>query len=159
MLLSSGLVLTALVVFADAKPQLGYNTYNDIWCSPNATYLSSTINALVSKGFFAAGYNIFQIDCGWSSTDLQRDSAGALKIDPVNFPAGLAPISQQARNAGLAFGLYGDAGVRACDTTSPSQRLGSLGHEAADAQLFKNLGVTFLKCEQASSRRLNISLY
>ncbi|KAH7099565.1 glycoside hydrolase superfamily [Auriculariales sp. MPI-PUGE-AT-0066] len=145
MVLHAALAALALASLSDAKPTLGYNTYNDIACSPTAAYMSSTIDALVSKGFLAAGYNLFQIDCGWQSTDLARDSAGALKTDTTRFPSGLAPISTKARNAGFLFGLYSDAGLRACDTTVPSQRLGSLGHETADAQLFKNLSVTHLK--------------
>jgi alpha-galactosidase len=147
------LVPVALALFAatagEAKPLLGYNSYNDIACSPNATYLSSTIDALVSKGFLAVGYKIFQIDCGWQSTDLQRDANGALKHDPSRFPSGLAPISQKAISAGFQFGLYSDAGLRSCDTTVPSQRLGSLGLETQDAQLFKNLSVSYLKCMSA----------
>ncbi|KAI7067089.1 hypothetical protein KC327_g10513, partial [Hortaea werneckii] len=45
---------------AGRKPLLGYNSYNDIGCSPNSTYMLSTLSALTTSGLQAAGYNTFQ---------------------------------------------------------------------------------------------------
>ncbi|KAI7051779.1 putative alpha-galactosidase [Hortaea werneckii] len=61
---------------AGRKPVLGYNSYNDIGCSPNSTYMLSTLSALTTSGLQAAGYNTFQIDCGWQGRDLADKSRG-----------------------------------------------------------------------------------
>ncbi|SPO37056.1 related to Alpha-N-acetylgalactosaminidase precursor [Pseudozyma flocculosa] len=128
-----------------STPIMGYNTYNDVACSPNATYVSSTIDALVSRGFRDAGYTFFQIDCGWQGTTRTNNPYGAIDYDTNNFPQGLKPISDKARSKGLTFSLYSDAGVRACDTIVPSPRLGSYGHEEADAKLFASWNVEYVK--------------
>lgn len=117
-------------------PTLGYNTYNAVACSPNETYVQQTIDALSSQGFVSAGYNIFQVDCGWQSRYGQRNADGSLKINSEAFPSGIMVLSEYAARKGMKWGMYSDAGVRACDTTVPSPILGSLGHEDADAKQF-----------------------
>ncbi|KAN0060576.1 hypothetical protein ACQY0O_007228 [Thecaphora frezii] len=119
-------------------PTLGYNTYNYVACSPTEAVVRDTINALADKGFVAAGYNIFQVDCGWQARDNSRNSAGAINVNTNAFPNGIKPLSDLAASKGLKWGMYSDAGVRSCDTTVPSPNAGSLGHEAADAQQFKS---------------------
>lgn len=63
----TALAMAALAVNTSpgAKPILGYNSYNDVLCSPNATWMEATIKALDSKGLIDAGYTYFQPDCGW----------------------------------------------------------------------------------------------
>lgn len=128
-------------------PVMGWNSYNQMSCSPDQTKITSTINALANRGFVAAGYNFFQIDCGWASRDGQRNATnGALKVDTKAFPSGLKPLSDLARSKGMKWTMYSDAGVRMCDPQSPSPVLGSLGHEAADADFFKTLNTEYVKC-------------
>ncbi|KAF5847070.1 hypothetical protein GGP41_003424 [Bipolaris sorokiniana] len=127
-------------------PVMGWNSYNQMSCSPNAQKITTTINALTSRGFVAAGYKFFQIDCGWASRDGQRNSTnGALKVDLKAFPNGLQPLADLTRSKGMKWTMYSDAGVRMCDPQSPSPVLGSLGHEAADAAFFKSLGTEYVK--------------
>ncbi|EMD68361.1 carbohydrate-binding module family 35 protein [Bipolaris sorokiniana ND90Pr] len=127
-------------------PVMGWNSYNQMSCSPNAQKITTTINALASRGFVAAGYKFFQIDCGWASRDGQRSSTnGALKVDLKAFPNGLQPLADLTRSKGMKWTMYSDAGVRMCDPQSPSPVLGSLGHEAADAAFFKSLGTEYVK--------------
>lgn len=127
-------------------PVMGWNSYNQMSCSPNAQKITTTINALASRGFVAAGYKFFQIDCGWASRDGQRNSTnGALKVDLKAFPNGLQPLADLTRSKGMKWTMYSDAGVRMCDPQSPSPVLGSLGHEAADAAFFKSLGTEYVK--------------
>ncbi|KAI7331167.1 hypothetical protein KC315_g5277, partial [Hortaea werneckii] len=83
---------------AGRKPLLGYNSYNDIGCSPNSTYMLSTLTALTTSGLQGAGYNTFQIDCGWQG--YSRLPNGSITYDPVAFPEGIWPISHAARELG-----------------------------------------------------------
>ncbi|KAJ4993329.1 hypothetical protein SVAN01_01304 [Stagonosporopsis vannaccii] len=129
-----------------STPVLGWNSYNQVSCSPTQEGITKTINALSDRGFVNAGYNYFQIDCGWASRDGQRNSStGALKVDENAFPNGLKPLSDLARSKGMKWTMYSDAGVRMCDPQVPSPVLGSLGHEAADAELFKSLNAEYVK--------------
>ncbi|KNG47964.1 carbohydrate-binding module family 35 protein [Stemphylium lycopersici] len=127
-------------------PVMGWNSYNQMSCSPTSAKITTTINSLASRGFVDAGYKFFQIDCGWVSRDGQRNStSGALKPDLKAFPNGLKPLSDLARSKGMKWTMYSDAGVRMCDPEVPSPVLGSLGHEAADADFFKTLGTEYVK--------------
>jgi alpha-galactosidase len=137
-------------------PVMGWNSYNQMSCSPNTEKITTTINALASRGFVDAGYKFFQIDCGWASRDGQRNATnGALKVDLKAFPNGLKPLSDLARSKGMKWTMYSDAGVRMCDPQSPSPVLGSLGHEAADAEFFKTLGTEYVKCTFEVTTNLN----
>ena len=143
----SGAAVAAAQSF-QTTPVLGWNSYNQMSCSPNQDKITKTINALADRGFVTAGYKYFQIDCDWASRDGQRNaSSGAIKVDTTAFPNGLKPLSDLARSKGMKWTMYSDAGVRMCDPQSPSPVLGSLGHEAADADFFKTLNTEYLKCK------------
>ncbi|CAO1634771.1 unnamed protein product [Sympodiomycopsis kandeliae] len=126
-------------------PVMGYNTYNDVACTPTEGHVNNMIDAMVSKGFRDAGYKFFQIDCGWQGTTRDKNQFGAIDLDTERFPNGIPPISKKARDNGLIFSMYSDAGIRSCDTVSPTQRLGSAGHEEADAKQFASWNVEYLK--------------
>lgn len=130
-----------------STPVMGWNSYNQVACSPNAEIITTAINSLASRGFVTAGYNFFTVDCGWASRDGQRNAtSGALAINTNAFPNGLKGLSDLARSKGMKWTMYSDAGVRMCDTQVPSPVLGSLGHEAADADFFKTLNTEYVKC-------------
>ncbi|KAI1277379.1 alfa-D-galactopyranosidase/beta-L arabinopyranosidase [Xylaria sp. FL0933] len=129
-----------------STPVMGWNSYNQMACSPNDSLITKAINSLTERGFVNAGYKFFQVDCGWASRDGQRNAtSGALKIDLDRFPNGLLPLSNLARSKGMKWAMYSDAGTRMCDTQVPSPVLGSLGKEAADANLFKSLNAEYVK--------------
>ncbi|GAW21863.1 hypothetical protein ANO14919_113890 [Xylariales sp. No.14919] len=129
-----------------STPVMGWNSYNQMACSPNEAKITEAINALTERGFVDAGYDFFQVDCGWATRDGQRNATtGALKIDFDRFPNGLVPLSNLARAKGMKWSMYSDAGARMCDTEVPSPVAGSLGHEAADADLFKALNTEYVK--------------
>ncbi|KAJ8132932.1 hypothetical protein O1611_g689 [Lasiodiplodia mahajangana] len=129
-----------------STPVMGWNSYNQLACSPNEASITEAINSLASRGFVDAGYKFFQVDCGWATRDGQRNTTtGALKIDFDRFPNGLSPLSNLVRSKGMKWSMYSDAGVRMCDTQVPSPVAGSLGNEAADADLFKSLNTEYLK--------------
>lgn len=52
-LLESYMLITAQV--------MGFNTYNDVGCSPNQTYMQNTMRSFASKGFGDLGYKYFQM--------------------------------------------------------------------------------------------------
>ncbi|CBQ68925.1 related to Alpha-N-acetylgalactosaminidase precursor [Sporisorium reilianum SRZ2] len=127
------------------KPGMGFNTYNQVSCSPTEAKSHTTMDLMQSQGYLAAGYNFFQVDCGWVSRTTARDSSGNLMVNTDAFPSGMKSLGSYATSKGLEFGLYSDAGYRACDPQSPSPVLGSLGHESQDAALLKSFNVTYLK--------------
>ncbi|KAK5632213.1 hypothetical protein RRF57_007927 [Xylaria bambusicola] len=144
--LVGGACLAAAQQF-QSTPVMGWNSYNQFGCSINEAKITQAINSLSSRGFVDAGYKFFQLDCGWASRDGQRNAtSGALKIDLQSFPNGLLPLSNLARSKGMKWSMYSDAGFRMCDPQAPSPVLGSLGHEAADADLFKSLNSEYVKC-------------
>jgi alpha-galactosidase len=145
---SLALLLAHMATAQVQKPVMGYNSYNQMSCSPTDSSITAAINAMASQGLAAAGYKYFQIDCGWASRDNQRNSTnGAIKINTSAFPNGLLPLANLARSKGMYWTMYSDAGVRMCDPTSPSPVAGSLGHESADAAFFASLGTVYVKCE------------
>lgn len=149
LLLTLAGVTPALSQGFQKTPVMGYNSYNQMSCSPTDAKITTQINAMASRGFVGAGYNFFQIDCGWASRDGQRNSSsGALKVDTNAFPKGLKGLSDLARSKGMKWTMYSDAGVRMCDPQSPSPVLGSLGHEGADADFFKTLNTEYIKCRE-----------
>lgn len=131
------------------QPVMGFNTYNDVGCSPNQSYVSETIDGLESKGFLKAGYNHFQVDCGWQG--YERQSNGSITYDPEVFPDGIAPLSKYAIEKGFKWAMYTDQGVYSCDTKSPATRQGSLGYEKQDALQLAAWNVEYMKvgtCKQ-----------
>ncbi|KAI1322098.1 glycoside hydrolase superfamily [Xylariaceae sp. FL0255] len=127
-------------------PVMGFNSYNQMACSPTEALITTAIDSMASLGFVTAGYKYFQVDCGWASRNGERNSStGALAIDTDAFPNGLASLSSLAISKGMIWSMYSDAGLRMCDTTVPSPVLGSLGHETVDAAFFKSLNTEYLK--------------
>ncbi|KAA8903832.1 hypothetical protein TRICI_005643 [Trichomonascus ciferrii] len=147
MILKGGVVLCLAigVVTGRETPFLGYNSYNDVGCSPNETHMRDTMNALVEKGFLDAGYQYFQVDCGWQG--YERDENGAITYDKSVFPNGIEPLSKLAREKGFKWGMYTDQGEHSCDTRTDKLRQGSLGHEEADAAAFKSWNVDYVKVD------------
>lgn len=127
-------------------PIMGYNTYNDVGCTPTESHTNQMIDAMVSQGFRDAGYKFFQIDCGWQGTTRgTNNTLNAIDTDPEAYPNGIPPISQKARDNGLIFSMYSDAGQRSCDTRLPPTRVGSDGYEEADAKQFAEWNVEYVK--------------
>ncbi|EME41391.1 glycoside hydrolase family 27 protein [Dothistroma septosporum NZE10] len=126
---------------------MGFNTYNNVGCSPNQTYLEATMQAFADKGFPALGYKYFQLDCGWQGFD--RQSNGSFTYDASVFPNGIAPLSKKAISLGLQWSMYTDQGRFSCDTRSSAQGLrpGSLGYERQDTLQFAGWNVDYMKVD------------
>ena len=135
LIIGLGGITGALSQSFQTTPVMGWNSYNQMSCSPNSDKITTAINALSDRGFVDAGYTFFQIDCGWASRDGERNAtSGALKIDLDAFPQGLKPLSDLAQQKGMKWTMYTDAGVRMCDPEVPSPVPGSLGHELVDGR-------------------------
>lgn len=125
-------------------PIMGYNTYNDVVCSPNASWVETTMTSMVNNGLLGLGYKMFQIDCGWQG--FQRSPNGSITYDATAFPNGISPLSNMAHSDGFKWGMYTDQGVYACDTSS-QHRPGSLGHEEQDAEMFAIWNADYVKVD------------
>ncbi|UJO19822.1 putative alpha-galactosidase D [Fulvia fulva] len=128
-------------------PVMGFNTYNDVGCSPNEGYMNSTMQSFADRGFPALGYRYFQLDCGWQG--FNRQSNGSLTYDASVFPNGIAPLSKKARSLGMRWSMYTDQGKFSCDTRSAADGLrpGSLGFERQDALQFAGWNVDYMKVD------------
>lgn len=144
--LAQSLLLAAVAHALDngfgRTPIMGFNTYNDVGCSPNQSHVQNTINSFASKGFGTVGYKYFQVDCGWQG--YQRQSNGSITYDAGVFPDGIAPLSKLAISKGFQWGMYTDQGVYSCDTKTPL-RTGSLNHEKEDALMFAAWNTAYIK--------------
>lgn len=125
-------------------PVMGFNSYNDVACSPNDQYVRNTISALVQKNLLAAGYKYFQIDCGWQGAN--RLSNGSITYNATAFPNGIKPLSDLAISKGFQWSMYTDEGVNACDV-GPPRAPGSKGYEDQDAAIFAAWNTVYLKVD------------
>ncbi|KAF7297605.1 Alpha-galactosidase [Mycena kentingensis (nom. inval.)] len=145
------IVLLSLAPFAYAlsngvgvRPAMGYNPYNAFLCDTTEAQYHAQANAVISTGLLAAGYNYFNLDCGWQGKT--RTSSGQFTWDTTKLPAGIPALATFVHGLGLKFGMYSDGGVFACDFVGGAAHyLGSLGHETADAALFASWGMDYLK--------------
>ncbi|KAG4434049.1 hypothetical protein IFR05_010471 [Cadophora sp. M221] len=124
---------------------MGYNSYNDVACSPDETMIHNTIQSMSDKGFLGLGYNFFQIDCGWQGYN--RLSNGSITYDSARFPSGIAPLSKFAIGLGFKWSMYTDQGVYSCDTSYDPHRPGSLGYETQDAAMFAAWNTHYVKVD------------
>jgi alpha-galactosidase len=118
---------------------MGWNSWNSGMPLSEQT-VEQTIDALVSSGMRDAGYRYVNLDAGWAAPT--RDADGNLRADPDRFPGGIAAVARYAHDRGLLLGLYNSPFNEDC---GQDPRIGSAGHEAADARQFAAWGVDYLK--------------
>lgn len=119
-------------------PPMGWNSWNTFGPNISEALIRETADAMVEKGYLAAGYTYLVIDDCWSK--MERDEKGRLVPDPVKFPNGMKAVADYVHSKGLKFGMYSCAGTRTC-----AGYPGSFDHEYVDAQTFADWGVDFLK--------------
>lgn len=129
------------------RPPMGWNSWN---CfrggTVSATVVVEIAQAIVDSGLRDAGYQYVVVDDHWQAS--QRTSTGALVADPTRFPDGIAAVADAVHTLGLKFGIYSVPGSVTCGMYYdgyPADGIGSLGHEAFDAETFANWGVDYLK--------------
>jgi alpha-galactosidase len=120
-----------------SRPPLGWNGYNAFGCSEelDEAKVRANVEALVSSGMQAAGYQYIVLDECWQ---LPRADTGSRVFDPERLPGGIEGMSRFVRERGLALGVY--APVHDC-LGAP----GGDGFETVDAQSYASWGLEYVK--------------
>lgn len=135
---SNGLALT---------PPMGWSSWNNFAENISEQLIIDTIDAMLSNGMHAAGYNYVNLDDGWQRyKGARRDHP--LDFDPVKFPHGIKYLSDYAHSKGMKLGIYSGPGQSTC-----AGYTGSEGHEQEDAALFAAWGIDHLKYDSCCSHK------
>jgi alpha-galactosidase len=120
-----------------ARPPLGWNGYNAFACSEelDEAKVKANVEALISSGMQAAGYQYVVLDECWQ---LPRAANGSRVFDPERLPGGVEALAQLLRARGLSLGTF--APVQDC-LGAP----GGDGFETVDAQSYASWGVEYVK--------------
>jgi len=117
---------------------MGWSTWNKLKCNFNETVLLEIGQAMNQSGMVAAGYKTLNIDDCWPLK--HRAADGSIVPDPHKFPNGMAHLAMKLSELGLGLGIYTAHGPNTCQGYP-----GSLGHEKADAALYNQWNVVFVK--------------
>jgi alpha-galactosidase len=128
-------------------PPMGWNSWNKFGCDVDEKLIRETVDAIVTSGMKAAGYEYVVIDDCWHG---ERDSLGFIRPDPKRFPSGMKALGDHIHSKGLKFGIYSDVGAKTC-----GGRPGSRGYEYQDAKTYASWGVDYLKYDWCNSEGLN----
>ncbi|MFN8583174.1 MAG: glycoside hydrolase family 27 protein [Gemmatimonadaceae bacterium] len=101
--------------------------------------------AMVSTGLRDAGYNILNMEVGWTG---QRDAQGNLQSN-AKFPD-MKALGDYLHSLGLKMGICTSPGPYDCIGYA-----GSLGHEEQDAKTWASWGVDFIKHDACSVREVH----
>ncbi len=141
-----------------ATPPMGWNSWNTFQCSLNEQLIRGVADTFVSSGMAAAGYQYVNLDDCWMNG---RDASGNLQWDTTKFPAGIPALAAYVHGKGLKLGIYESANTDTCvgvyGPSTPAVAVGSLNHEAQDAQTFASWGVDFLKYDLCQGSRASIT--
>lgn len=132
----------------DATPAMGWNSWYGYYMNPTETVIKQVADAMVSRGFLAAGYKYCNIDDGWMAST--RDSNGNLQGDPVKFPGGMQFLASYVHSKNLKFGLYECAGTLTCGGLP-----GSYGHYQQDANQYAAWGIDHMKLDFCNASGLD----
>lgn len=135
---------------------MGWNSWNSgITLTEQA--VRQSIDAMVSSGLRDAGYRYVNLDAGWAAS--VRDADGRLQADPQRFPHGIAALARYAHDRGMYLGIYHSPFNEGC---GQDPRIGGAGHERADARVFADWGVDYLKydwCRADASHELQVRYF
>jgi alpha-galactosidase len=141
-----------------ATPPMGWNSWNTFQCSINEVLIRGVADTFVTSGMAAAGYQYVNLDDCWMNG---RDTTGKLQWDTTKFPAGIPALAAYVQGKGLKLGIYESANSATCvgvyGPSTPAVAVGSLNHEAQDAQTFASWGVDFLKYDLCTGSRASIT--
>lgn len=98
-------------------------------------------DALVSSGLRDAGYNVLNMEVGWTGT---RDASGRLRANP-KFPD-IKALADYVHSRGLRLGICTSPGPVDC-----TGYIGSHGHEEQDARTFAEWGIDYIKHDMCSA--------
>ncbi|MGC6430284.1 MAG: glycoside hydrolase family 27 protein [Jejuia sp.] len=123
-------------------PPMGWNSWN--WHGKkniNERVVLETIDAMVSTGLKAAGYQYVVIDGGWRDSILGEN--GELKWNTTKFPNGIKYLADYAHSKGLKLGVHVVPGSHDCGRDN----VGGFGHEETHVKQFVEWGLDFIKLD------------
>jgi alpha-galactosidase len=120
-----------------SRPPMGWNGYNAFGGEPelNEEKLKTIVEAMVSSGMQAAGYQYVNLDIGWQG---ERSATGERIFDADRLPGGIQALSEWIHAREFSFGIYSH--IQDCD-----ENAGGEGFEAMDVADYVNWGVDYIK--------------
>ncbi len=125
-----------------ATPPMGWNTWYAFGCHVTEADVKAAVNAMVSNGMKAAGYEYVSLDDCWQG---KRDANGYIHSNN-RFPD-MKALGEYIHNHGFKFGIYSSPGPKTCGGFP-----GSYGFEEKDAETYAKWGVDMLKYDWCSAR-------
>nr|GMC71153.1 alpha-galactosidase-like [Ipomoea batatas] len=129
-------------------PQMGWSSWNHFACNIEEKLVRETVDAIVSSGLSALGYEYVNLDDCWA--ELNRDSQGNFVPKASKFPSGMKALADYVHSKGLKLGIYSSAGTQTCSQQMP----GSLGYEDQDAKTFASWGIDYLKYDNCFNNNI-----
>lgn len=151
--MTTAFALLSLCINAQDKtelgPTMGWSSWNTFGINISESLIKQQADAMVNKGYKAAGYTFINIDDGYFGG---RDADGHLLIHPQRFPNGMKGVVDYIHKKGLKAGIYSDAGKNTCASMFGGDKIGEgvglLNHEDDDANFwFNTLGFDFIKVD------------
>jgi alpha-galactosidase len=120
------------------RPPLGWNGYNAFECAEewNEAKVKANVDALISSGMQAAGYQYVNIDKCWQLE--ARSPEGQRVFDPVRLPSGIEALASHVHDRGLLLGSF-------ATTLDCLGAPGANGHELSDAESYAAWGLDYVK--------------
>jgi hypothetical protein len=122
-------------------PYMGWDTYFTFGGHFDEAAVLEQASLLLTSGLASKGYRYVWLDAGWWQG--ARDATGAIAVNPVQWPHGMAWLASTLHATGLKVGLYTDAGSVGCG--GPGQ--GSYGHYQQDVNTFTAWGFDAVKVD------------
>ncbi|MET0790782.1 MAG: glycoside hydrolase family 27 protein [Polyangiaceae bacterium] len=135
-----------------ATPPMGWNSWNAYGCNGlNESVVKSMADAFIATGMKDAGYQYVNLDDCWMDG---RDSDGKLKWSVSKFPSGIPALAEYIHGKGLKIGIYETPNTKTCAGLygGYTAGVGSVGHEAIDAQTFASWGIDYLKYDKCQGQ-------
>jgi alpha-galactosidase len=123
-------------------PPMGWNTWYAFGCHVTEAQVRATVDAMVSNGMKAAGYEYVSLDDCWQG---KRDAKGF--IHPNDRFPDMKALADYVHSHGFKFGIYSSPGPKTCGGYP-----GSYGHEEQDAETYAKWDVDMLKYDWCSAR-------
>jgi alpha-galactosidase len=121
-------------------PPMGWNGWNSFTDRVDDFIVRAEVDAMVSSGMKAAGYEYVNLDDGWEGT---RDASGVI-VPNHKFPD-MKALADYVHGRGLKLGIYSSPGPRTC-----ARYEGSYGHEDEDARTYAAWGIDYVKYDWCS---------
>ncbi|MBQ8028694.1 MAG: alpha-galactosidase [Clostridia bacterium] len=128
-------------------PPMGWSSWNLFRNKINEDLIKEIADAMIKSGLSDVGYTYVNIDDCWQASE--RDSAGRLQWDKINFRSGIPALAQYVNSLGLKLGIYSSNGTLTCEDYPASLR-----HEAIDADTFAEWGIEYFKYDFCHNKKI-----